>query len=304
MYNDEDLQDSQNYSDRRDKNENPFKQGVLDLKSKKVGFYKIKEEKEGRNIIDIIPYVIQSDNNPILFDKRSNLKKGKISYLVRFSVHKNIGVNDETIVCPKETFGKPCPVCEERWKLYEQKQIDLVKKLNCSDRALYWVRDPKNNPDEVLIFDQSCFYFEKEMTSAARAIGDEQPVSFASIKNGKSVVFLGVETEIGKNKWIKPKSFTFIDRKLPVEEAHVEKTFDLSDYLVVRSYEEISALFFGIDSNSSENVHENPWKEESSANDIKCPAGLKFGKNNDFDKHEECNSCPAKTWEECSKYTG
>jgi hypothetical protein len=328
----DDLDESMKESEKRSADGGgTFRQDTLDLKSMPEGsepkFYKLKE---GRNLLDIIPYEIKSDKNPLLSDPNTKLKKGSLSYLVRFSVHKNIGTNNDTFVCLKNTYGKPCPICEERIRLYQDGNSEEAKKYNNSDRALYWVKDVKSGSDEYLILDQATFIFEDPLLKASRTQGDEAPVPFAHPKRGKSVLVLGEEATMGKNKYIKPVSFAFKDRAEPLSDEAIDSVFDLSEYLITKSYDDLSSVMHGgaiptdnddkpakslkavSDEEKVKKAVAMPKDDEEEEETPKavapkkavateCPHGYEFGV--DHDSKPNCDDCPGKTWDACSKFS-
>ena len=74
-----------------------------------IKFYK---PKEGKNKIDIIPYEIKTKNDPLV--KTGDAKVGDQSYMLDLWIHSNIGPTQAQIICNKENFNKPCPICEQR----------------------------------------------------------------------------------------------------------------------------------------------------------------------------------------------
>ena len=75
---------------------------------------------DGAHIIDIIPYPA-GKHDP-------DLKEGEDNYTFEYYVHNNVGPNDQWYLCPAQTYGEPCPVCEHRDKLREKGS----KKTVCS----------------------------------------------------------------------------------------------------------------------------------------------------------------------------
>jgi hypothetical protein len=313
---DDTLDESIDFSGRKNKNENGFRIGYLKRKEleKLAKEYKIRDDK---NLINIIPYKISSEQNALLFDKKVNLESGDASYLVRFSIHRNIGINNDSPICPKHTYGKPCPICEENHVLYNDGNLEEAKRLMKSDRALYWVEDLKSDEANYMFFDQPTFYFEQDLLGQAKSKGEDKAIPFASPTHGHSISFLGEEKVIGKTKFLAAQHFDFKDRREQPGAESLEKTFDLSDYLILLSYEELKDMLYGkvlarseelavedeetqgfvIKDNGSFGI--DAVKEENSKSDQACPSNLKYGI--DHDSNKACDKCPSKIWESCFK---
>ena len=67
--------------------------------------------KEGDHIIDIIPY-ITGEMDPI--------GKQEEGYVLEIFVHRDVGAKEGFTICLSETFGKPCPICEEKRRLIKK----------------------------------------------------------------------------------------------------------------------------------------------------------------------------------------
>ena len=91
--------------------------GVIDWK-KLDGDVKFFTPKEGRNRINIIPYVIKTKNHPLVRSKSAEV--GDLDYVLDVYTHRGVGPTESTVLCLKETYEKPCPVCELMQKLKEE----------------------------------------------------------------------------------------------------------------------------------------------------------------------------------------
>ncbi len=75
---------------------------------KSVHMYKYKE---GKAEFDILPYIVTSTNHP---DHKGDIAiKDSLWYKLPYKIHRNVGVNNDVVICPT-TFGLPCPICEIR----------------------------------------------------------------------------------------------------------------------------------------------------------------------------------------------
>ena len=64
----------------------------------------------GKHAMDIVPYFIGAAH-PLV--KKGKAKPGDWGYVLQIFVHRNVGVNQDTYICPARTLGQPCPICEE-----------------------------------------------------------------------------------------------------------------------------------------------------------------------------------------------
>ena len=55
--------------------------------------------------LDIIPYMVKTKRNPVA-------KKGETWWERTYAVHNDVGIEGKKFVCLKETYGKPCYICE------------------------------------------------------------------------------------------------------------------------------------------------------------------------------------------------
>ena len=62
---------------------------------------------EGKHRINIVPYTIKSKNHPLV--KAGEAEIGEKDYVLDFYTHRGVGPAEKTVLCLKNTFGKPCP---------------------------------------------------------------------------------------------------------------------------------------------------------------------------------------------------
>jgi phage pi2 protein 07 len=215
---------------------------------KKIDDVKFFKPKEGKNIIDIVPYIIKTKNDPLV--KTGDAKIGDQSYMLDLFIHSNIGPTQAQIICLKEPFGKPCPICEQRQAFYNEGKKDEAGVLKAKRQCFYNVRDVKNASDEIQVFNISHFLFQKELIEEAKASADDGGiVDFVDIDDGKSISFRAAETESlinGKTvKFLEYKSFSFKDREDPLDESWVKKAVAFDELMKLHTYDEIKKILFG-----------------------------------------------------------
>lgn len=290
-----------------------------------TNFYKVKK---GRNSIDILPFIIKTNHHP------QKMKPGYEDYILDVFVHTKIGPGEDTVVCLKKTFGKPCPICEEQADLRQNKSIpdhQLKKQLNAlkpTRRAVYNIIDLEEPEKGVQIWEVSHFLFEKELLEEAET-AESEVVTFADLKDGRSINFRATEESIDTSTFFKYKSISFQKRE-PYAEDILNETYSLDSYLVIPSYEEVQKLFLGIfdeeedddekkeeasprESNirrtavqrtakdtTDEDMEEETPKEKVStkitSGKKRCQYGHTFG--DDCDTMKECKDC--EDWNDCA----
>lgn len=276
-----------------------------------------KETPGKRAYIDIMPYEVTDPKHPDRNEELEIATVGEQWYKRPFMIHRNVGVDNDAVVCLR-SFGKKCPICEHRaLRAKEGAGKDDLKLLNAAKRNLYAVI-PKKNKDfdeEVHVWDISQFLFQNLLNDELEE--DEEYEVFPDLEDGLTLKVRFDSKTIGTSKPFADASrIDFEKRKKPYKESILSKVPNLDGMLTELSYSEMERLFFEIeDEDSSEDGKKGKSKkgkskkEKSSGmkrkkkdhNDSKggkkgkCPHGFKFGK--DTDKHEECDEC--KVWDAC-----
>jgi len=216
------------------------RENVLDLPDS-VKFYKSSFDK--KNKIIILPYKVKTDNDP-------KAKKGEENYVLEYFVHYDVGINKNQFVCLNRTYGKPCPICEELEKLKKEDDKEsekLIKKYKASKKASYNVLDClSESPSDVLVFNASFAYFEKEMLEEVIDPETDDLICFADpSENGYYVKFKAIEETFEGRKHSKYKNFSFEKRGKAIPKKIMEKVLSLDEFLVVPTYEQVKAAFLG-----------------------------------------------------------
>lgn len=311
---------------------NTLKKGVFNwrkLGDKEISFF---NPGEGKFRINIIPYKIKTKNHPLV--KSGDMEIGDMDYVMDVYVHRYVGATESSVICLKQTFGKPCPICEHMAKLNKEGNEEEAKSLKPSRRVIYNVEDLKE-PGKVKVFETSHYLFERELIEEAR---DEEGgfVDFADPKAGKEIKFRAAENSVGQNKFNEYKSFSFEDRDEPISDELLEQAISFDEVLDVPSYDEVKKVLFCEDeeteaedepdeyeeteatpaeSKKKKEVEEDEADEETEVEDEpeedekpqksikkkeakgKCPYGHKFGI--DADSHDDCDECDI--WDSCVK---
>ena len=309
---------------------NTNRNSVLDY-SKVDGEIEFFSPKEGRNRINIIPYEIKSKNHPLV--KKGEMEIGDIDYVMDIWVHKNVGPAEKNVICLKNTFGKPCPICDHASMLKKKGEEDEAKELKPSRRVIYNVEDLKE-PGKVKVFETSHYLFEKELIDEARDDEEGGFINFADPEEGKEIKFRASKTSQGGFEFNEYKSFSFEDREEPLSKKLLAKAISFDEILNVPTSDEVEKIFFGdTEEDEQEEVEEAPKKsvkkedldDEDESKSISkkmkdesevqitmsdekltefksakkssgCPFGHIFG--DDCDNFDDCDNCDQ--WDKCA----
>ena len=63
-----------------------------------------KTEKGERYVFDFVPYVIKTENHPLVASGKKQI--GDLDYMFSIAVHTGVGANNEDIVCLKKNYRK------------------------------------------------------------------------------------------------------------------------------------------------------------------------------------------------------
>ena len=222
------------------------RQGFMNWSGVKLKFFQMKKEMDRVNL-NILPYQIKTNKHPEVVAGRR--KVGQWDYLLDVWVHRNLGPNKKDMLCPKATYGKACPACEEKTKLYDEGRDEEAKAFSASRRTIYNVQlIGRNGPEDApMIFATSHHCFNKELIEEASASSrGPSPIPFASIgPDGKVVSFRVSEKELGKTSYCEAKSFQFLDRDEEVSDEVLEQCASLDEFLVVPTAKQIMDAMYG-----------------------------------------------------------
>lgn len=249
------------------------KAGVMNWK-KVDGDVEFFSPKEGRNRINIIPYTIKTKNHPLV--KKGEFEIGEKDYVMDIFTHRGIGPSEATVLCLKETYGKPCPICEQANMLKKQGKEKEAGALKASRRVFYNVQDCKN-PDKLLVFEASHFLFEKELIDEARDDEEGGFIDFADEESGKEIKFRCSKVSKGGFEFNEFKSFSFEDRDENIPDNILESAISFDEIMNVPTYEEVEKILYGEDDEDSDE-DEKPAKKSKKA---------ESDDEDDFDEDEE-----------------
>jgi len=281
------------------------------------------------NLVDFLPFVITQEwykKLKTFSGLTTNLEVGDWDYKLELPVHKNVGENNDTFLCPRLAFGERCPRCEDMFEEYSKAEPDdkVIKPLKPSWRCWYNIYDysEENNPDGAFgIWEDASYYcFEKEILNEAD--GGEETILFSDIEIGKSIEIKGKEKKLEKNTFTEAGNIEFKDRD-PYPEDIVNDTVSFDALVKICTYEEFREAHLGLNEEEKEGGDKEvePEKEkatgtrrgrqkpkETEPEDVPsiqeweegdgCPNDeMIFGDPGDNDL---CKACPEKTFDACT----
>ncbi len=210
---------------------------------------KIMEIKKGSYNFDIIPFVSEMRNYPDKVDPGIDWP------VFTFFIHRGIGAGDNnSYVCPKETFGNRCPICEfiNDAQLKKSMSWEELNPLRPKQQELRNIIDLNEKDAPLKILWTSFYNFGKVLNENLERIavqkGTEKYWGYATLDNGFSLeCWFTEKTMPGARKPFSVLStVNFIDRE-PYEEEILDETVDLIKCVNVLSYDELFRIFNAID---------------------------------------------------------
>jgi len=220
--------------------------------------------KEGRNRINIIPYIIKTKNHPLV--KKGEFEIGDKDYVMDVFVHRGVGPSEASVVCLKETYGKACPICEQMVLLRKQGKEKEAGTLKPSRRVFYNVQDLKE-PEKLKIFETSHYLFEQELIEEARDDDEGGFIDFADEEKGKEIKFRCSKVSKGGLEFNEFKSFSFEERDDNIPDELIESAISFDEILTVPTYEEAEKILYGQDDDEDESEKKSSKKSKSDDED-------------------------------------
>ena len=195
--------------------------------------------------LDFLPYKVTDPKHPDRDDELGIAVPGSLWYKRPFKIHRNVGVNDATIICPT-SFGKPCPICEYRKKrLKEGAEKQETDAMKASRRTLYAVI-PINDPDneeKIHVWDMSWWLFQKLLNEELE--DNPEYGAFPDLEDGYTLRIRFSSDSIGKgDPFARASNIQFIPREDAYDEDILKNVPNLDEMVSVLSYEQIQAMFF------------------------------------------------------------
>jgi hypothetical protein len=202
-----------------------------------IGMFSLKST--GTKRIDVIPYTVGKGN--------PNAEEGAFYWERTFFAHRNVGVNDEMVICPARTIKERCPICEYRAKLSKDPDADEenVKALAPSKRMLVNVVEPKKDANKLKVWHISHWYFGKAVDIALAAAYEDHEDNMDNFCDPEGGHYLKCVAEQGyEQRGYEVVRVDFIPRKHDLSDDILDQAVCLDEILVVKSYADLKEMFF------------------------------------------------------------
>ena len=218
-------------------------------------------EPDSRIKMDIIPYVVGEKNHP---DRDSDgcAEKDTMWFKRPFKIHRNIGAQNLTVVCPT-SIGKKCPICEYRIKNAKSGDLneDDLKALKPSLRNLYYIipLTRKNEDRAIFLFDMSDYLFQEKIDK--EVLEDEDYEAYPELDGGYTLkIRFESKSFGGSNPYAEVGRVDFEERDEDYDESILDGLASLETFLIVKDYDELNNLFFELDEEDIEDEDEEEEK--------------------------------------------
>ena len=255
------------------------------------GVERFDPKKGGNYNLDIIPYKVTKANvNP--WAKEVGMLASERTYFA----HKNIGSDSDMYVCLNKTLKKPCPICEAITA--ERKKPDgdeeLIKSLKIKERQLWNVID-KNEPEKgVQLWDISFYLFGKQLDDRVNnASEDREYEYYADPVDGMTLV-VGLEAKTyNGGPYVETTTIDF-DKRGPVDKEILAKATNLDDCLIIKTYDELKAIFLQIDEDETDDDQpaDEGNSEETSEPEAEKPKRTRKPKADKTESEPEAEKAP------------
>lgn len=187
-----------------------------------------------------------------------------------FSVHRNVGADDESAVC-LTSIGKKCPICEYRVKrIKEGADKEEFKEFYPKQRRLYVVipiavkkKDSEKweefGDGQPVIWDMSTKLFQELLDETLEE--DPDNFCFPNLEDGKTAILTIKWEKLGKNSYPEVRHIEFDDRE-PYDESALDEMPNLDNLLIVPTYEELHSKFFETDVEEDGGILTAPKRDE------------------------------------------
>lgn len=234
------------------------------------GITMFKPKPDSRAYLDFIPYEVTEPRHPARDPELDEAVVGTNYWARPFKIHKKIGVDEESVVCPT-SIGKKCPICEDLSRLYsENASKEETKPLKPSDRELYAVipKGHKDYEEELHLFEISYHLFRKQLDGKLKDKPENEV--FPNIKNGKTLRIRFDSATIGNSKpYSETGDIDFEKRDYIIEDDILDAVPKLDDLLTILSYEELYAKYNDEEASTSDDDYEKPEKRKKKNADKK-----------------------------------
>jgi hypothetical protein len=205
-------------------------------------------EPDSKVMLDILPYIVTEENHPDRDDELGIAVPGSLWYKRPFKIHRNIGINNDSVVCPT-SVKKPCPICNYRAEAIKKgagkEETDPLKP---SMRNLYVVvpKGHKNYDEVPHIWDMSHFLFQDLLADELEENEDYE--IFPDLENGLTLRIRFDSKTIGAGRpFAEASRIDFQQREHPYKESMLNRIPKLDEVLIILPYKKLEDLFYELD---------------------------------------------------------
>jgi len=220
-----------------------------------IKMYEIKSA--GTYYLDAIPYITKEGNE--------FAKAGKYWWVKSFWVHRQIGVNNEWVVCLAKTFRKPCPCCEFRAKLGDDPEADAktADALKPSQRLIFNMVDLKKDKNTVQLLHMPDWYFGRALRQVLDAEFEDHEDNMEEfyMPEGGSYMKCRAEPADAGYSGYNVVRIDFKARKEDLDEDILEQAANLDDILVVKDYDELKEMLYAAPADDDDDEDEPKKKK-------------------------------------------
>jgi hypothetical protein len=194
--------------------------------------------------LDFLPYIVTDSHHPEHDVDMGVALPDTPWYRRPYKVHRNIGANKTSVVCPT-SIGKKCPICEFQNKRFkENADKEELTALRAKSRSLYVVIPigDKKHPEEIHVWDMSDALFQNTLLEVLQE--NEEFEDFFDLENGRTATVRLRWESLGGNTYPEARDIDFGDVRDPYDEAILDDVPKLDEMLKILSYEELYALLW------------------------------------------------------------
>ena len=209
--------------------------------------------------VDIIPYDVGKGN--------PKADKGELYWERTFWIHRNIGPNQDWVICPARTLKKPCPICEFISKLQKDPEADeaTIKALRPSKRMIMNVIDKSDEEQKVQLWEISHAYLGKAMDEALESSYEDEDDNMDCFCDPEDGHYLKLVVEDGwQGKGYSVERVDFKPRKEDLDDETLEAAACLDDLLLIKTYKELKKLLLEDEDEDDEEDDEDEPKAKKS----------------------------------------
>jgi len=230
---------------------------VFDVKklAKDTGIERLSIEADKEYTIDILPFPI-TERHPYHREAiRRNPDKDPMFYVLSLFLHKvKTEAGEQKFVCPKKTWGKTCPFCDEKSRLFDDGGFNAhpeeIKALNDSRRDYFLVRNHEDDKVYLFYYPYSWFLENIEKKQQRSSGADKRIILPYPGPNGWSIKFFGEAGKLTNRKTGKKlpgeiKDIEFLPRKEAVPDKILESLPSIDGYIIEYDYSTIETFLDG-----------------------------------------------------------